>query len=141
MREFKIFVDENLPPQLAEGLHVLQGPQNEKDEIKLEVFSIRSRFGQGTKDEDWIPEIGKVQGVVITQDYRIQTTRKLREMCIEEKVGLFFFNPPSKEGFPYWEMVKQTVRRWEDIKRIIKKNKPPFAFRCSARSEFENIDN
>ena len=141
MKEFKIFIDENLPPQLARGLHILQEPQNEKDAIKIEVISIKDFFGQGAKDVDWIPQIGKMRGVVITQDYRIQSTRHERELYKDNHVGVLFFTPPSKTGFGYWEMVRQIVKRWDEIKRIVRKNKPPFAFRCSARTDFENIDN
>jgi hypothetical protein len=139
MREYKIFIDENLPPKLARGLHILQEPQNSKEGIKIDVISIKDHFGEGSKDEDWIPEIGKLNGVVITQDYRIQSLKHQRELYKQHGVGILFFSPPSNKGFAYWEMVKQLVRRWEDIKNIVKKNKVPFAFRCSAKSNFENI--
>jgi len=139
MREYKIFIDENLPPQIARGLNILQQPQNAKDEMKIEVISIKDHFGEGAKDEEWIPEIGKKHGIVITQDYRIQSLRHQRELYKQHGVGILFFSPPSKAGFAYWEMVKQVVNRWEEIKTIVRKNKPPFAYRCSARADFENI--
>ncbi len=141
MREYKIFIDENMPPQLARGLNILQLPQNLKDGIKIEVLSIKDHYGEGAKDEIWIPEVGKVGGIVLTQDYRIQTLRHQRELYKQYGVGILFFSPPSKAGFAYWEMVKQVIKRWEEIKGIIRKNKPPFAYRCSARAEFENIEN
>jgi hypothetical protein len=141
MREYKIFIDENLPSQIARGLDVLQQPQNGKDGMKIEVCSIKDCFGEGAKDEEWIPEVGKLKGIVITQDYRIQSLKHQRELYKQHGVGILFFSPPSKTGFAYWEMVKQIVKRWDDIKSIAKKNKTPFAFRCSARTEFENIDN
>lgn len=141
MKEFKIFIDENLPSQIARGLNILQQPQNKKDEINIEVLSIKDFFGEGAKDEDWIPEVGNLQGVVITQDYHIQSLKHQRELYKQNGVGILFFSPPSNTGFAYWEMVKQIINRWDKIKAIIKKNKPPFAFRCSSRSEFENIEN
>lgn len=140
MKEFKIFVDENMPPQIARGLNILQQPQNARDEMKIEVLSIKDYFGEGSKDEEWIPKVGKLNGVVITQDYRIQNLKHQRELYKKHGVGILFFSPPSKTGFAYWEMVKQVVKRWEEIKTIIRKNKTPFAFRCSARADFENID-
>lgn len=140
MKEYKIFIDENLPPHIARGLNTLQQPQNARDGIKIEVLSIKDHFGEGSKDEEWIPEVGKLQGIVITQDYRIQSLKHQRELYKKNAVGILFFSPPSKTGFAYWEMVKQVVKRWEEIKSIVKKNKPPFAYRCSARSDFENID-
>ena len=140
MREYKIFIDENLPPQIAKGMNILQQPQNAREGIKIEVLSIKEYFGEGAKDEDWIPEVGKLKGIVITQDYRIQSLKHQRELYKQHGVGILFFSPPSKMGFAYWEMVKQVVKRWEEIKSITKKNKTPFAFRCSARAGFENID-
>lgn len=140
MREYKIFIDENLPSQIARGLNILQQPQNIKDGMKIEVHSIKDVFGEGSKDEDWIPEVGKLQGIVITQDYRIQSLKHQRELYKQHGVGILFFSPPSKTGFAYWDIVKQLVTRWDKVKAIIKKNSPPFAFRCSARTEFESLD-
>jgi len=83
--------------------------------------------------------VGKEKGIVITQDVRIQTTRHQRDLYIEHGVGILFFHPPSKNGFSYWEMVKQLIERWENIKVIIKKNHTPFAYRCTAKTSFVNI--
>ena len=141
MRKYKVYIDENLPSQLAKGLHELQLPQNKRDDIEIQVLSIKEIFGQGEQDEDWIPKVGAENGIVITQDYRIQTQRHQKELYLEYGVGILFFNPPSKGGFPYWDLVKLVINRWEEIKQIIRKEKPPFAFRCTARKTFERIEN
>lgn len=140
MRSYKIYIDENLPKQLAIGLNELQQPMNSKDGISVEVLSISEVYGKGAKDEDWIPEVGKENGIVITQDYRIQTQRHQKELYINSGIGILFLNPPSKGGFSYWEMVKQLVSRWDDIKTIVKRNSTPFAFRCTSKSKFEKMD-
>lgn len=140
MRSYKIYIDENLPKQLAKGLNELQQPMNHRDGLEIEVLSIKEVFGQGVKDEDWIPEVGKENGIVITQDFRIQTQRHQKELYLNSGVGILFINPPSKVGYPYWDMVKQLVNRWEEIKSIVKKNQPPFAFRCTPRTKFEKMD-
>lgn len=140
MRKYIVYIDENLPHQLAEGLNILQQPQNKRDNLEIEVLSIKEKFGQGEKDENWIPKVGKENGIVITQDYRIQTQRHQKELYIENGVGILFFNPPSRSGFPYWEMVKQVVNRWEEIKQIIRKEDPPFAYRCTAKKNFEKLE-
>jgi len=140
MKAYKIFIDENLPPQIARGLNILQQPQSIREGIKVEVISIKDFFGEGAKDEEWIPEVGKLKGIVITQDYHIQSLKHQRELYKQHGVGILFFSPPSKTGFAYWEMVKQVINRWDNIKSIVKKHKPPFAYRCSARTDFENID-
>ena len=140
MRTYKIFIDENLPRQLAHGLNKLVQPQNKKDGLQIEILSIKEVYGQGEQDEDWIPKVGKEDGIVITQDFRIQTQKHQKELYMQNGVGILFFNPPSNSGFAYWEMVKQLVNRWDEIKQIVKKNKTPFAFRCSARTKFEKLD-
>ncbi len=139
MKKYKIYIDENLPPKLADGLNTLVQPQNKRDGIDIEILSIKNTFGQGEQDEDWIPKVGKEHGIVITQDFRIQTQKHQKELYKENGVGILFFNPPSNSGFAYWEMVKQLVNRWDEIKQIIQKNKPPFAYRCSARTKFEKL--
>ena len=140
IKKYKIYIDENLPNQLAKGLNELQKPQNERDQIELEILSIKDAFGQGEQDEDWIPKVGAENGIVITQDFRIQTQRHQKELYQQNGVGILFLKPPSNKGFTYWEMVKKLIIEWENIKQIIKKNKTPFAFRCSARTGFEKMD-
>jgi len=139
MRKYKIYIDENFPRQLADGLNKLIQPQNKKDKMDFEVLSIKEEFGEGVKDEDWIPKVGQENGIVITQDFRIQTQKHQKELYIKSGVGILFFNPPSNGGFAYWDMVKQLVNRWDEIKQIAKKNKTPFAFRCSSKTKFEKM--
>jgi hypothetical protein len=130
----RVFVDENISPYLAEGLHILEKP-NDDD---IEVVSIESVFGRGIKDQDWIPQVGKEGGVVITQDLNIQRTQQLHQLYEKAGVGVFFFSAPSKGGFCYWDMVKQIVNRWIEMKKLCKK-KRPFAYRCTSRKkDFED---
>lgn len=134
-----VYIDENMPPQLARGLNILQQPLNLKEKEPIEVKSIKDEFGQGTQDEDWIPKAGKEKAIVITQDYRIQTDKNQFALYQEHGLGIFFFKPPSKNGFTYWEMVEQVIRRWDVVKKLSLKEKRPFAFRCSSRTDFEKI--
>ena len=131
----KIYIDENLPPHLAEGLDVLQKPLKED----IEVLSIKKAFGPGAKDEEWIPIVGQEGGVIITQDFRIQRSKVQNQLYKNYDLGIFFLVPPSKNGYTYWEMVEQTIKRWKDIKRLISKSKRPFAYRCTSRSDFEKL--
>jgi hypothetical protein len=132
-----LLIDENMPAQLASGLRELIRPRLPD----IEVYSIAEYFHQGVKDEDWIPEAGKLKAIVITQDYNIHRTRHLRDLYLDHGVGLFFFRPPSKTGFLYWEMVKKVVNMWEEMEKIIKKDYPPFAYRTSSRTQkFERFE-
>lgn len=131
----KIYIDENLSPFIAEGLNILEIPNRDG----FQVLSIKKAFGKGISDEDWLAKIGEENAVVITQDFNIHRNQYQRELYKQHNVGLFFLSPPSKTGYQYWEMVEQIVKRWRDIKKHCKSEKP-FAFRCTSRSsDFERL--
>ncbi|KAF2519929.1 hypothetical protein E0W68_01500 [Flavobacterium salilacus subsp. salilacus] len=136
----KIYIDENLPSQLADALNLLQQPLNFNEKYPIQVLSIKKVFGEGAKDEDWIPKVGAEKAYVITQDSRIQSQKHQRELYLKCGVGIFFLNPPSKGGFKYWDMVQKLIAEWDNIKRIIRKEKPPFAYRASSKKHFEKMD-
>jgi hypothetical protein len=125
----KIFIDENMPPQLADGLSILEKPNNEG----VEVYSIQKEYGRGILDEAWIPQVGQVNGLVITQDYKMQRIKSQFRLLKEYKLGIFYLIPPGKKGYTYWEMVEKIILNWQEIKQIAKRNKPPFAFKITAR--------
>lgn len=129
-----ILIDENLPPQLADGLNILQHQLNVRNKTNHEIKSIKIEYGEGCKDEDWIPEAGKRNSVVITKDLRIQRSRHQRDLYTEYKLGLFFFNVP-KGGLSYWQIVVNLITRWEDILKIVDGEKTPFVYRFSVKSK------
>jgi len=133
-----IYIDENLPPQLAEGLNKLQEPLNKRNRTDIEIKSIKTVFGEGTKDEDWIPIVGNENGIAITLDFKIQTTRHQKELCENFGLGIFFF---SSKGLNYWQIVKTMIDKWENILKAIETTKAPYAFRFSVRSsKIEKLD-
>ncbi len=131
----KIYIDENLSPYIAEDLAILERPMGDG----FEILSIGKTFGRGAQDEDWIPEVGAQEAVVVTQDINIHRTRRQRELFEKHGVGIFFISPPSKTGYTYWEQVEQLVRRWRDIKKKCR-TKRSFAYKCTPKSsEFERM--
>ncbi len=140
MRSYTIYIDENLPPQLAKGLTLLTEKYNKTNGVTINVLSIKEEFGIGALDEEWIPKIGEKKGIVITQDFNIQKTKHQRELYKQNDVGILFLTS-SKAGISYWEIVKLLIKRWDEITQIIKKNKTPFAYRCSSvNAKFEKLD-
>lgn len=133
----KIYFDENLPPQLARGLAILEMPNPNHE--RAEVKSIKDAFGEGIQDEDWIPKLGRENAVVITQDRNIQNIRRQRELYEQYKLGVFFFIPPSKNGYSYWHIVEKIISRWSKIKLLSKKTERPFAFRCPCKGEMSQL--
>ena len=133
-----IYIDENLPPQLAEGLNKLQEPLNRRNKTAFEVKSIKTVFGEGTKDEDWIPVAGEEKTITITQDFKIQTTRHQKELCENYGLGIFFF---SSKNLTYWQIVKTIIEKWEEILKTIECSKAPYAYRFTVRSsKMEKLD-
>lgn len=134
-----IYVDENMSPYLARGFHILQTPENIKLIEPVEVRSIKDDFGIGARDEDWIPVAGEKKSCVITQDFNIHRIAHQKILCEKYNLGMFYFRPPSKNGFKYWDMLKLMVKLWPQITRIATRQERPFAFKVSSRSEIEAL--
>lgn len=127
-----IYLDENLPFHLADGLNSLNAPLNLRNQANIEVKSISQEFKRGVKDEDWIPIAGRQNAVAITMDIKIHKSRHQRKLCEEYGLGLIFFRLP-KGGLSYWEMVRGIVNKWEQIVEICTREKTPFAYRFSPK--------
>lgn len=134
-----IYIDENMPHTLAEGLNVLQTPLNAKLREAIDVRALTDDFGRGAKDEEWIPQAGEKEACIITQDYTIQRKKIQKTLCEEYKLGMFFFRPPSKSGFNYWEMVKLIIKHWEKITHIALTEKRPFSYRATSKGDLEKL--
>ncbi len=132
-----IYVDENMSPYLARGFNILQTPENVKLGAEIEVKSIKDVFGQGTKDEDWIPRAGESNSCVITQDYSIKRIKHQQKLCEQYNLGMFYFRPPSKSGFKYWDMLKLMVKHWPSISKIAIQENRPFTYRVTSRGDLE----
>jgi len=131
-----VYIDENMPSVLATGFDLLQKPENIKLKLKypISVKSIVDAFGRGVQDEIWIPKAGKEGSCIITQDYNISRIKHQQELCKKFNLGMFYFRPPSKNGFSYWDMLQLMVKHWPEILKIIRKEKKPFAFRITSIS-------
>lgn len=128
-----LYIDENLSPYLARGFNILQAPLNIKLKEPIDVRSIKDDFGQGAQDEVWIPIAGQKGACIITQDYNIKRIKHQQALCEEFKLGMFYFRPPSKTGFTYWDMLVLMVKHWNSINKIAIMEKRPFAYKVSSR--------
>ena len=135
----KIYIDENMSPYLAKGFNELQKPLNINPEHAIDVCSIKEAFGRGAKDEDWISQAGQKGACIITQDYNIKRTRHQQVLCEDYNLGVFYFRPPSKAGFKYWEMLSLMVKHWLSIVKIAATKERPFAYKVSSRGKLEEL--
>jgi hypothetical protein len=139
MKEYRVYIDENLPAQIARGLNKLQQPQNARDGMHIEILSIKDVFGEGAKDEDWIPKVGKMNGIVITKDYRIQSIKHQRELYKEHGLGISFLALRQNLALP--------IGKWSSRLSIVGKKSSRSSEKHTSicipmfsKKDFENID-
>lgn len=120
----EIYLDENLSEYVADALNSLnRGYFND-----VKVNSTKIAFGKGILDEALIPKIGSIEGILVSRDIRIANTRLQFELLKKHELGAFFITLPKGMN-KHWELVKLLVKFWEEIIRISKKKKKPFAYR------------
>lgn len=127
-KPLRVYIDENIAPQMAQAFNTVQSHLNREEKREIQVLSIKEIFGKGALDEDWIPKVGKENGIVITQDRRIQHCRHQQELYKSNGVGIIFLKAP-KGGMSFWDMFKHLVNWWDKIKSICVITKTPFAYR------------
>ncbi len=121
----RIYFDENFSPHLVEGIRQLQDGRKSEGGS---VCSLKEEFGAGAADEVWIPSVASRHGVAITQDVNIHRTRAQWELCQANKIGVFFFKTPKKQGWSYWQIVQLVIRQWPEIKRLTEESRRPFGY-------------
>ncbi|WP_167693199.1 hypothetical protein [Sphingomonas azotifigens] len=97
----KLLVDHNLPPRLAQALHIIFEPEHE-------IVALGKKFGRhNLKDEEWIPALGKEGGwAVLSADMNIAKKRPSRDLFIRAGLVGFFFSPAMQK----WPLHRQTAR-------------------------------
>ena len=135
-----IYLDENMPPHLAEGFHILQYPEGYKNKKLIEVRYFPTAFGYGAKDSDWIPEAGKEKACIITQDVNINRRKHEWELYRKNGLGMFFLRGPSKKkGLSIWQMVEALSRNWTEISEKVYNEKRPFAYTFGLKGKLKKI--
>lgn len=107
----KVLVDNDLPPRLAQALHVIFEADGD------EVASLRQKFGRDDiKDADWIGRLGTEGGwAVLSADRRIAKQRPSRELFIRAGLIGFFF-PPSLQRQPLHRQAARVITLWPAIR-------------------------
>ncbi len=136
----KIYLDENTSPYLCRGLQEFQHSLNADRKDPVSIFSIREQFGTGAADEEWIPKVGKENGLAITHDINIPRTKHQRELCEKHGVGLIIIRPPSKKhGLPYWEQVQLLVKYWLDILKVATRKSGHYHYELKPKSGLKEM--
>jgi hypothetical protein len=100
------FLDNMLPPALAPVLRTLE----------YDVVHLREHFPADTKDEQWLPEVGKRRWLILTVDLRIAKSRATQELLkAADTVAVFLF--PSFQKLGRDQQVAWLVQHFADIRR------------------------
>jgi len=136
----KIYLDENMSPNLCHGLQAFQKALNAELKVPIVVLSMQEQFGRGADDEDWIPLVGKEKGMAITWDFNLMRTRHQRALCEQHGVGLVIIRAPSKKvGMRFWEQVKLLVKYWEDVVKVASKKSGHFHYELKPNSGLKEL--
>jgi hypothetical protein len=129
-----VYLDENLSEYVADALNSL----NKGYFRDINVHSTKVKFGKGVPDEAIIPAIGKAKGILITKDTNIHRTRMQYQLCEKYKLRIFFLKP-SKGMDKHWEIVKMLIENWEEITKVIKKERLPFGYEIPTRGKMRKL--
>jgi predicted nuclease of predicted toxin-antitoxin system len=122
------FFDNNLSPKLAEAMNLLEQEGN--------VIHLTKIFPPNTKDEDWLEYIGKKGMILITQDKQIKKRAAELRAFKKYKVGAFILGGKNPE---IWQIVKQVINKWLEIKNLASKTRLPFMFKVPLRGKITQL--
>lgn len=118
--------DENLPPTLCAALNLLE-QSNFASPIKVKLMTATELMGRdGATDEELIVGLGKVGGILITQDTGFKKQKHRYNLYKQHGVGVVLYQCPVKDVF--WDKVISFVNNWEKIKQHTKNSEIPFGF-------------
>jgi len=114
-------LDESLSPQLAQALQLLD------DEVVIR--SIGEFFDAGTDDTEYLPVLGAKGAFPITRDTRQRRVPAELEAYRVYSVGAFILGGKNLQR---WDLFKQVVLSWPQIKDTARKARRPFAYKVRA---------
>lgn len=135
-----LYLDENMPKHLADGFEILQKPEGLKTGVPISVRHLTTEFHNGIKDIEWIPELGRKNACILTQDIHIQRRKHELELYRAHQLGIFFLRGTNKKtGLSIWQMVAALAHHWPAITRIILEQNRPFAFELKPKGSPKSI--
>lgn len=90
------------------------------------VDHLQDHFPGDAPDTEWLEYIGREDFILITRDDRIRRNPLEMQALKQYGVGAFFLGGKNRSR---WDLVRQLVRNWDQIKEYSEKTRRPFAFR------------
>lgn len=110
--------DENLSPQLAQAMQLLDSEAEVKHSTEL--------FGIGADDPDFLPKLGADVRFLVTRDTKQRKRPAELDAWKRHGVGAFVL---GGKNLGAWDLVTQVVLGWPKMKEAAAKTKRPFAYR------------
>jgi PIN like domain len=102
-----------LPPALASVLRTLE----------YDAIHLREHFAEDTKDEQWLPVVGKEGWAILTVDFRIANSRATQEILkAANTVAVFLF--PSFQKMGRDKQVAWIIEHFADITKRVESTRP-----------------
>jgi hypothetical protein len=111
--------DNDLPPCLAAGIRAFE------DGLET-VLHLSSEFPPDTADEEWLPQVGSRNLIVITRDARQRRNPAERAAYHRHRIGAFVL---AGKNLKAWDLIEQTIRNWQKIKDLSRTSERPFFYR------------
>jgi len=111
------FFDNNLSPMLAQAMNLLEQRGN--------VIHLTEIFPPDAKDEEWLEYVGQKRMIVVTRDRWVRRRAAELRAFKNYKVRAFILGGKNPG---IWQIIRQVINNWLNIKDIASRTKPPFAF-------------
>jgi hypothetical protein len=123
----KLFIDEDTGTLVARALHLL-------NVATIDYVGNGRSIRTGTKDEDWIPYVGRGNFLLISCNKGILDAEEQRELLIEEGVRAVFL---ETGGLTRLEVMRLILRKWEWLEEVWTSHPKPCAYilRTSGRTK------
>lgn len=129
----RFFVDNNLPPAIAEALDALSRHEGS------EVTHLRREFPGNTADIQWIEALGRDGGwVVVTGDRAIKKNPHERQALIDSGLTVLFLGK-AWAHMTFWDKAQKLVRCWPAILSTTSSVVAGAAFEVKANGKLEAI--
>jgi hypothetical protein len=88
-----------------------------------QVIAFHERFSSGTKDQVWLPEVGRNGWILLTKDSRIRYRRNEMQALLSSRTRSFVLVSTNLRGPKIAEIFVKALPR---MKRLCQRQRPPF---------------
>jgi ubiquinone biosynthesis protein UbiJ len=115
------YFDENFSHYLSSALNELEKAEGENHVLHVvKEFSHLADDDGAIKDEELIPALGKLRGVLMTKDKKMTTRAAQHALLKKHHVSAFFFSTPTQT---HWEQIEVIIRCWRTLTKTARRKR------------------